>query len=83
MTRDDRPLCDHQVDVDDSTWFECELPMHHPGDHKCKYTWRNEPHGPKLPPTPPRDRLFPEAWAKDLEKALMRSLAQRPLHQRL
>lgn len=47
---DERPLCDHQVDVDDQTWFNCELPVHHTGDHAYTYTWENEPIGPSLPP---------------------------------
>lgn len=78
MTHDDRPICDHQVDMDDSTWFECELPMHHPGPHKYTFTWENEPYGPQLPPSPRPSRLLSEAWAKDIEEALVRSLVRRP-----
>src|SRR6185312_6487710 len=61
LVTDDRPPCDHQVDVDDSTWFECELPMHHPGPHKYTFTWENEPYGPQLPVTRHTPIWVPEA----------------------
>lgn len=73
---DERPPCDHQVDVDDRTWFECELPMHHPGDHQVTYTWPNEPHGPKLPPpVTMMSRYVPPAWAEQILNQLFNAAA--------
>lgn len=72
---DDRLPCDHQVDIDDSTWFECELPMHHPGPHKYTFTWENEPYGPQLPMTPRPPLVFlPEAWMNDVMESWKASL---------
>lgn len=81
MAHDDRPLCDHQVDVDDATWFECELPMHHPGDHEYTFTWPNEPHGPKLPPKPltPQQQAQQEWFMAMYGKMIERSLKTTPL----
>lgn len=76
---DDRQPCDVQVDVDDSTWFECELPMHHPGDHRYTYTWPNEPIGPRLPRTSPRIMLLPEAWAESLMASQRARLLRHPV----
>ena len=76
---DDRQLCDDQVDVDDSTWFECELPMHHPGPHKYTFTWENKPHGPQLPVGRQSLVLIPEAWAESVMASWRASLLRHPV----
>lgn len=79
LATDDRPLCDHQVDVDDSTWFECELPMHHPGRHRYTFTWENEPYGPQLPTVRQTPIWVPEAWAESIMASWRASLLRHPV----
>lgn len=79
MPHDDRPPCDHLVDVDDRTWFECELPMHHPGHHKYTFTWDNEAFGPQLSTARQTVMLLPGAWIESIMESWRDSLFRHPV----
>ena len=75
MTTADKPqICGAIDEPEYSLWFECELPPGHAGDHEGTYTWTNEPHGPKPPPTP--NRFVSAAWAESLQTAYAKMISQ-------
>lgn len=78
---DKRRLCGAIDEIEYGVWFECELPMHHPGDeHQAVHVWQNKPHGPE--PHPALNAWLRPLWAKALEQAYTRQLLVRPVEPR-
>lgn len=79
MAQDKPQICGAVDELDYGIWFECELLPGHAGDHQTLHTWQNEPYGPKPAPTAPRSKFVPDAWAKTIEEAWLRTLLARPV----
>ena len=75
MTPESEPqICGADSEPAYGVWFECELLPGHAGEHEGTYTWTNEPHGPKLPPT--SNRFAAAQWAESLHAAYAKMINQ-------